>query len=169
MKNIIKDAMILFAITAVAGVLLAVVNEVTKAPIAAQKQAAIEAACREVFSEAESFTEEKAPSEYPEYAAFAAAYPKDSIDRIYTAKDASGKVLGLVLNVTNKEGYGGSIRFSLGVALDGTVTGVSILETGETPGLGLRADTELVPQFAGKKAERFEYVKGGGAAAENQV
>ncbi len=50
MKRIIHDALILFLITAVAGVLLAVVNEVTKAPIAAQKEAKVAAACRAVFA-----------------------------------------------------------------------------------------------------------------------
>ena len=95
--------------------------------------------------------------------------PKNSVDRIYEAKDASGACLGYVLNLTNKEGYGGNIRFSMGVTTDGTVTGLSILETGETPGLGLQAESVLVPQFAGRKADSFNYVKGGGASAENEV
>ena len=40
MKNMIKDALILFAITIIAGLLLGVVYDVTKEPIAEQKQKA---------------------------------------------------------------------------------------------------------------------------------
>ena len=169
MKTIIKDALILFAITAVAGILLAVVNEITKDPIEAQKRAAVEAACKEVFPEAASFREGEKPETVAAYAEFTGKYPKDTVDEVYEALAADGSVLGVVLNITNREGYGGNIRFSMGVSLDGTLKGVSILETSETPGLGLQAADVLVPQFKDRQAESFVYVKGGGASAENEV
>ncbi len=169
MKTIIKDALILFAITAVAGILLAVVNEITKDPIEAQKRAAVEAACKEVFPEAASFREGEKPETAAAYASFTEKYPKDTVDEVYEALAADGSVLGVVLNITNKEGYGGNIRFSMGVSLSGTLKGVSILETSETPGLGLQAADVLVPQFKDRQAESFVYVKGGGASAENEV
>lgn len=170
MKSIIKDALILFMITAVAGIMLAVVNEVTKKPIAEGKRAAVEAACREVFPDASGFKGVNLPADDDaSYAEFKTAYPKDSIDEIYEASDADGNVMGVVLNVTNKEGYGGDIRFSMGIAQDGTLKGVSILETSETPGLGLQAEDVLLPQFKERKADNFVYVKGGGADAEDEV
>ncbi|MBR1472270.1 MAG: RnfABCDGE type electron transport complex subunit G [Lachnospiraceae bacterium] len=170
MKSILKDAWILFAITAVAGVLLAVVNEVTKEPIARQKEAQVSAACRAVFADAAEFVPETAPAERPEYAAWQSEYPRDTVDEVYSARNAEGEPLGYVLNVTNKEGYGGNIRFSMGIRTDGTLNGVAILETAETPGLGLQAEEVLVPQFADRKPEaQFVLVKGGGAAAENEV
>ena len=165
MKNIFKDAFILFLITAVAGVLLALVNEVTKKPIEEGKRAAVEAACREVFPDADSFASKELPSADD----FNARYPKSSVDEIYEAHDGNGNTIGVVLNMTNKEGYGGNIRFSMGIANDGTVKGVAILETSETPGLGLQAADVLLPQFKERKAESFVYVKGGGASAENEV
>ena len=55
MKTIIKDALILFAITAIAGLMLALVNEVTKDPIAEQQLKAKSDACKVVFEDASSF------------------------------------------------------------------------------------------------------------------
>ena len=52
MKKIIKDACILFAITLVAGVLLGIVYDVTKAPIANQSEKAKQEAYRAVLPDA---------------------------------------------------------------------------------------------------------------------
>lgn len=55
------------------------------------------------------------------------------------------------MNITSHEGYGGDINFSMGVSMDGTVTGVEMLSLSETAGLGMRAkDEEFKGQFAGK-------------------
>ncbi len=84
------------------------------------------------------------------------------------AKDSAGETLGYVVTVTTKEGYGGDIRFTLGVRMDGTVNGISILSISETAGLGMRAEEVLKPQFADKNVEKFEYTKSG-ATSESQV
>lgn len=54
-KSMLKDALILFAITLVAGLLLGFVYDVTKEPIAQQKAKAKAEACRNVFADADSF------------------------------------------------------------------------------------------------------------------
>ncbi|NQV87009.1 MAG: electron transport complex subunit RsxG [Woeseiaceae bacterium] len=54
--------------------------------------------------------------------------------------------------VSARDGYAGPITFLVGVAMDGTVTGVRVLEHRETPGLGDRIDTlksDWVLQFDG--------------------
>ncbi len=54
--------------------------------------------------------------------------------------------------VSARDGYAGPIRLLVGVAMDGTVTGVRVLEHRETPGLGDRIDTlksDWVLQFDG--------------------
>lgn len=84
------------------------------------------------------------------------------------AKDASGNLLGYVITVTTREGYGGDIQFSIGVRLDGTLNGMSILSISETAGLGMQAEDVLKPQFADKQVEQFEYTKNG-ATSENQI
>ena len=41
------------------------------------------------------------------------------------------------------------------------LNGISLLSISETAGLGMRAEEVLKPQFAGKIAESFTYVKSG--------
>ena len=80
---------------------------------------------------------------------------------IYEAKDGSGSVLGYVVETTSSQGYGGNITLYAGIAMDGTLNGISILEISETPGLGMRADQVLTPQFQNKKVSEFQYTKSG--------
>ena len=56
MKNMMKDALILFAITLVSGMLLGAVYQITKEPIEKQQALALENACKEVFAQAASFS-----------------------------------------------------------------------------------------------------------------
>ena len=167
MKSIIKDALILFVITAVAGLLLAIVNEVTKSPILQRQQETKDEACHEVFQDAFSFeacTEEV--MENPKIVLWNDNNPKVSVDEIYYAKTADGSVLGYVFTLTTKEGYGGDITFSMGISSDRTLNGISILASSETVGLGLEAEDVLVPQFAGKNVDVFSYTKTGSTGPE---
>lgn len=167
MKEMLKNTGIMLAITIAAGLILGFVYQITKEPIAEQEAKAKQEACQEVFQDAASF-------EAAEIAAVDAAewndagYAQESIDEVMEAKDASGSLLGYVITVTTKEGYGGDIQFSIGVRLDGTVNGMSILSISETAGLGMQAEDVLKPQFAGKQVEQFEYTKNG-ATSENQI
>ncbi|HBV83108.1 MAG: RnfABCDGE type electron transport complex subunit G [Lachnospiraceae bacterium] len=159
-KSMIKDALILFAITLVAGLLLGFVYDVTKEPIAQQKAKAKAEACKNVFAAAETFEpmlNEDGPTAY-----FMAG--KDSnvdINEVMRALDSAGQLMGYVITVTDHEGYGGDIQFSMGVTLDGTLNGISLLSISETAGLGMKAGDVLVPQFANKKVESFTYTKSG--------
>ena len=168
LKSMLKDAMILLAITIVAGLVLGVVYQVTKEPIAQQEAKAKQKACQEVFSDAASFEAPEGFSEEAAYQVISEQYPNQDINEVVKAVDASGQPLGYVITVTTHEGYGGDIRFSVGIRNDGTVNGISILSIAETPGLGMNAEKVLKPQFAGKTVEKFEYTKTG-AAAESQV
>lgn len=166
-SGMFKDTAILLIITLAAGLLLALVYQITKEPIAAQKEKAKQEACKEVFADAASF--EGVELNQPDTAAWTeAGYAQESIDEIMAAKDGSGNVLGYVITVTTKEGYGGDIKFSIGIRQDGLVNGISILEISETAGLGMRAEEMLKPQFADKNVEQFEYSKSG-AVSEDQV
>lgn len=155
-----KDTGILLVITLVAGLLLGLVYQITKEPIALQKEKAKQEACMEVFADAASFAEvEAVQPDVQEWAA--AGFSQETIDEVMEAQDASGAVLGYVITVTTKEGYGGDIRFTVGITKEGTVNGIAILEIAETAGLGMRAEEVLVPQFANKNVEQFEYTKSG--------
>ena len=167
-KGMLKDASILLAITVIAGLVLGVVSQVTKDPIAAQKLKQKQAACQEVFQSAVSFDEIADFQSEAAKQVIAAEYPSQDIDEVVIAKDASGNQLGYVITVTTHEGYGGDIQFSMGLTNEGMLNGISILSISETAGLGMRADEVLKPQFTGKTAEKFEYSKTG-AVADNQI
>ena len=61
--------------------------------------------------------------------------------------------------VSARDGYAGPIRILVGIAMDGTVTGVRVLEHRETPGLGDRIETtksDWVLQFDGHSLKNPE-------------
>ena len=169
-NTILKDALILTVITLIAGGLLGLVYEVTKKPIANQQEKAKQEAYKAVFEDADSFE----VSVEAEDADLAAAlkeqgFEAQKINEIMEAKDASGETLGYAVNVTTSEGYGGDITFSMGVQLDGTLNGISILSISETAGLGMNATKdEFKNQFSDKNAESFEVTKAG-ASADNEI
>lgn len=171
MSKIIKDALALTAITLVIGLLLGVVYEVTKEPIAQQEVKAKQEACVEVFPEADSFeaVDLKESADTFRKALDEAGYQAQTVDEVYQALDASGDVAGYVITVTSSEGYGGDIQFSMGVSMDGTTLGISFLSISETAGLGMNADTESFrDQFKDQKVSEFSYSKTG-AAAEGEI
>lgn len=162
----LREAGILFAITLIAGLVLGVANELTKEPIRIQQERAVQEACKAVFAEAASFEE----IEYAPEGAFAEELSGMGVrlGSVYQALGGDGGTLGYVLESTSTQGYGGNIVLYLGVARDGTLNDISILEISETPGLGMLAPEVLSPQFHGRKAESFVYTKTG-AAADNEV
>ncbi len=157
----IKDALILFVITVVAGLLLGVVYDVTKEPIAQQKAKAKQEACANVFAAATAF----------ETVTDLRCLNINGVDieEVMRALDGDGNLLGYVITVTDHEGYGGDIQFSMGVTLDGTLNGISLLSISETAGLGMKAGDVLVPQFANKgTSDKFTYTKSG-ATSEYEI
>ena len=70
------------------------------------------------------------------------------IYRVY----AGEKPVAALFVVSARDGYAGPIRLLIGIAMDGTVTGVRVLEHRETPGLGDKIETtksDWVLQFDG--------------------
>ena len=162
MKKILKDAFALLMITLVAGILLGFVYSITKEPIAQQEQLTKERSCQEVFADAATFENDTDDLEAAAAAMKAAGYEVQTLSEILVAKDDSGSTLGYVLSLVDPEGYGGDISFMMGIRLDGTLNGISILSISETAGLGMNADTDAFKsQFANKKVEKFTFTKTG--------
>lgn len=166
MNKIVKDALVLTLITVIAGLALGGVYEITKSPIAKAKEAATKKAYQEVFESADSFS----PLEsFDEDAANALISEKGYTDGTVTtceindcvkALDASGNLLGYVVTLTSKAGYGGDLVLSMGVTLDGTLNGYSITQIDETPGLGMKAtEDKFMSQFRGIKATTLDVSK----------
>lgn len=169
MKSMLRDTLILFLITLIAGCALGLVYEVTKAPIENQELKTKQEACQEVFPQALEFEEAKAPEEAENGEILKGlGFEQVSIDSVMLAKDGNHNPIGLVLTVTDHEGYGGDIQFMMGIQADGTLNGISILAIGETPGLGMKAEEVLKPQFADKKVEQFSYTKSG-SMSESEI
>ena len=155
-KSIISDCIKLCVITVIAGFLLGLVYNVTKAPIAAQEEKTKQDAYKAVFTDASEFKETD--------------FDQDAVQKVLDAKavDKNGETLGYVFSVTNPEGYGGDISLSVGVRNDGTVNGYETLTINETAGLGMKAtEDEFKSQFNNKKAEQFEVVKDGSGADDD--
>ncbi|RDU23119.1 RnfABCDGE type electron transport complex subunit G [Anaerosacchariphilus polymeriproducens] len=167
MNKIIKEALLLTIITLTAGLCLGFVYEITKAPIEKAQLNSKKKAFQTVFSDADSFKEMEINKDQAETVLKEAGFDQDVIDGYVQAVDTKGKQLGYVITVTSKEGYAGEISFVLGISLDGTVQGISILSISETAGLGMKAKTpEFINQFKDKKVELFKYTKNGASAEE---
>lgn len=164
MKEMLKNTGILLAITVIAGFILGAVYQITKEPIALAKEAATMAAYKEVFADAADFSEVEVDAD----ALAGGGIVGSDIDTVLEALGSDGSLLGYVLVITNHEGYGGDIQFSMGIANDGTTNGISILSIAETPGLGMEAENVLKPQYAGKNVAQFAVTKTG-AVSDEQI
>ena len=163
MNKIVKNTLILSAITIVAGCLLGLVYEITKAPIAQAQENAKQEAYKTVLADAAEFTvDDTLDAAAAANVLQEAGYTGDDIAGVAKALDASGAVMGYVITVTSHEGYGGDIKISVGILSDGTVKGIEMLEISETAGLGMKADEdEFKNQFKDKQVEKFSYTKSG--------
>ena len=166
MKKIVKDALVLFAITLVAGILLGVVYQITLDPIAKANENAKEKAYKAVLAEADSFeTIDALPSDDDINASSDIDFSKDKVNEVAIGKKGSETT------VTDSDGYGGDIKFTVGISTDGKVLGVSFLSISETAGLGMRAkqDPSFTSQFTAKSdaVASFSVVTDGSASESN--
>ena len=174
MGKIIKEALVLFAITLVAGILLGVVYQVTLDPIAKANENAKQKAYKEVLADADKFevlADDSKADAIKEYADKASGdSSKNTLNEI-TVGTKNGEVVGYVVTVTNSEGYGGNIKFSVGIDVEGKVLGISFLSISETAGLGMRAkqDPSFVKEFTSKTnaVESFAVVTDGSGSEDN--
>lgn len=169
-SGFLKDAIILFVITLISGLLLGAVYDITKAPIEAAAKAAKNEAYLVVFPDAADFNENEADNEKIASTAQEIAekgFGNVSIDEVVTAIDASGSTVGRVVTSTSKDGYNGAVQISVGIKSDGTIVGITFLTLAETPGLGMRAgESSFYGQYAGKNAPKLNLVKGDATGAD---
>lgn len=169
MKNggFMKDAVILFVITLIAGFLLGGVYQVTKAPIEKANIAASLASYKEVFPEAADFETDdqmKAAVETCNTELLSQNFGNVGVDNALKAVDGSGNVLGYVITSYSDDSYGGKVQLSVGIKEDGTINGIAFLEISDTPGLGLKAkEAPFKDQYMGKTAQSLTVTKSGSA------
>ncbi|HIW83943.1 MAG TPA: RnfABCDGE type electron transport complex subunit G [Candidatus Dorea gallistercoris] len=161
MNKIIKNTIILTVITLVSGLLLGLVYEVTKEPIARTQEAAKRAAWQEVFPDVAEDAFEQIDVDGDVAAQVIADLGiKGSIDEVCAV---DGGDTGYVITATDGEGYGGDIQVTVGITSDGTVSGISFLSISETAGLGMKAtESSFYEQYVGVQTEQFYVTKDGG-------
>lgn len=148
-NRVLKAGMTLATIAAICTALVATTWHLTRERIAANEQAwlerSLQPALADVFFEGsvtESMLIIEAPHQLP-------GNDDVIVYRVYS----KGEAVAALFVVTAPDGYAGPIRILLGIRVDGTVTGVRILEHRETPGLGDRivsTRSDWVYQFDGR-------------------
>jgi electron transport complex protein RnfG len=84
---------------------------------------------------------------------------RDIFKTVFPAKK-SGEVVALALDASGK-GFGGKIEVMVGFNPDGELTGISIMNHAETPGIGSRVtEEEFTEQFQGIAPDDVESVDG---------
>ncbi len=152
-SSMIKDALILCAITLILGAVLAGVYTVTKQPIEdAQKQTNNEA-CAVVVAEGDTVQD----NDEDAVSGAAAYFTSHDLSNIEIGEAGGGDPLsdyveieevhptangGTVYLANALKGYGGSISFALGVDAEGVITGIEITDQSETAGLGANCENE---------------------------
>lgn len=168
MKNLIKDAVILFTITLIAGLFLGFVFEFTKEDRALQAEKKKNNAYKTVFVDYDEFKDVDMESvtfddiDISKITGLSetlknVGYAQNvvTIDGAVSANN-NGNIIGYAITVTSKEGYGGDITFTVGFNKEGIVTGVSILSISETAGLGMNAkEKSFLDKYVGKSGGNF--------------
>lgn len=141
MNSIPRLVLVLTLITAGAGLVLSLVESVTREPIAEQRRQETLRALKSVLPPADN-----APDE-------------DTV-QLLTGQDKRGRdvyrtffrgrqgttLSGIAFQVIAPDGYSGNIAVMVGIDPAGTVAGIEILSHNETPGLG---DKIALPDFKG--------------------
>ena len=150
MNGVFKVALRLIIITAIAGLLLGLTYNITKEPIAQQEELAKSNARKTVLASAKEFeaVDLESLGLSDEYSTVVEAYIGSS----------DGSSVGATVTMITK-GYSAGLQVTVGIANDGTVSGVNIDAHSETPGLGAKAaDAAYLAQYKGI-ASPFTIVK----------
>lgn len=135
MRDAIRMVSVLFIACGLAAGSLAVVNAITRAPIASHEKRQREAALREVFPDADEFV-------------------NTTPDRVWEAL-RKGRKEGHVFLI-QVQGYSGPITLMFATDSGGALTGLRVLSHTETPGLGAKiATAQFRDQFKQKRPEEL--------------
>lgn len=169
-SGLFSNTVVIFVITLVSVVLLAVVYQITKEPIAKAQEDAKIKIYSSVFTGAVSF--EKIENTQSLLSGAAPALSKAdlsdcTVDEALYAKSESGETAGYVISAVSPNGYGGDVKIAVGISRDGVLTGFDVVSNSETAGLGSKCtDEEFTSQFKNKRAEMIKYTKTGASAPD---
>lgn len=172
-QSMVKDALILCAISLIAALTLGFVNEMTIDKIKALDAQKKAAAYQAVFPDAVGIVDREtdatlaAALDEAEQILAAAGFDGVTLDEACIVWDDKNNTIGYVASVTLKAFDMMTLTF--GYTTEGVCTGLEFLSIKETPGMGMKADEPAFKNlFIGKQADSFVVVKGTGAA-ENEI
>ncbi len=135
-NDILRMALVLFLITSIIGGVLAVVHFYT-APVAERSaEERLNRSLRSLMADAADFSE---VAEFPESILLGDVHVP--VLAVYTAKDADGQTLGYCVNVT-PNGYADLIDMMVAFDREGAVSDVEILSISDSPGIGLKVQSD---------------------------
>jgi electron transport complex protein RnfG len=147
MKKIFRLGLILFTVTAITGVILGIVYEITLIPIQQTQERLKNEALASALPEAKSFSiVEMAPD-------------SDPVIKEVQKAEQEGVHVGHCVTVTPR-GYGGPVEIVVGITKEGKLRAISILNQSETPGLGAKAPSPAFSgQYENKEVETLSVVR----------
>lgn len=144
MKGITRLGLILAIFAAVGCAALAVVYSVTESAIAMQSEKALNESLKNIFPDAESFEDVSST--------VGSSVEGIAFEQAFFVKSALAP-LGLAIKAKGSS-YGGAAKLLVGVNLNRSIAGVSVLELNDTAGLGANAKNE---GYFVKKAEKITF------------
>ena len=137
--------LILLVITMCVASLLAIVNELTKDKIAENDQKTLNRAVSALFPSATDPKTEKLD----------VSIKDDTFMELCKVTDGENTV-GYYAKVAPK-GFKGAVVMLVGISLDGTVCGIEIVSSGETPGIGDKIENKsFLGKFTGKNKNTLD-------------
>lgn len=168
------DAVKLFVITLLAGLILGGVYQVTKTVIEENENKAKVAAYQQVCPGAVDFVETDSFKQMLPKANSSDMFADGTLGNVLINEalmgvDAAGNQVGYVVNASSKDGFGGEIILTVGFDAQLKVKGIQIMTINETAGLGMKAkEPEFMNQFKDKLVEQFAVTKTG-AQTESDI
>lgn len=153
MNGVLRLVLVLTLITAGAGLILSLVESVTREPIAEQRRLATLRALKAVLPPADN-------SPDGDTVLLVSGQDKRGRDivRTFFRGRQGGDLSGIAFKVVAPDGYSGNITVMVGVDPKGTVSGIEILSHNETPGLGDKINLPGFKKgFAGKNLENIDW------------
>lgn len=147
-----KTAVVLASICAVAAIVLAGMNMITKGKIESYEVGKIRNALEEVSNGMDFSEREDINQSYVSY-----------MYRLTSSGFASGYILGLISN-----GYGGELNLVASYDLEGRIMAAKLVSDSETPGLGKKAEsTGYMDKFIGTGTAQLPVPTGKGMLSES--
>lgn len=153
MNDMVRLVVVLTLVASGAGLILSVVESVTREPIAEQRRLETLRALQAVLPPADNAVDE-------DVVTLVTGQDRRGRDlqRTFYRGRQNGELTGIAFTTVAPDGYSGDIVIMVGIQPDGTVAGIEILRHSETPGLGDKVTQPAFKQnFVGKNLDNADW------------